>query len=504
MLPSRDVMKTLRLTLIFPTLAAAFLAGCSVGPDYQRPAIVDLPTDWRWAPAQPRDDTRKGPWWEIFQDANLNRLEKVALAKSSDLQSAIARVDSARAQARLQGAAFFPSLRFDPAYTRQQIPADYPLLSKFSLPGIGGNRIEPFNSFSVPLDLSYEVDLWGRVRRSFEAARAMAQASVADYENILLTLTSDVAIDYFTLREYDSELIILTEAAKVRAQSVRINETRVKAGRASQVDVAQAQTDYTNALAEISSIQRSRAETQNALAVLCGTMPENFDVAVQSLDDAAPAVPPGLPGTLLERRPDVASAERSVAAANARIGVAYAAFFPVVSLTGQDGFLSARASDLFNWENSAWSIGPSVRLPLFQGGQNVAGLKAARATYDEAVAQYRTTVLGAVRDVEDSLADIHFLDEQRHALDLSVDSSRHATDLAHRRFQVGQTNYTEVIVAEQAQLEAERARSQIKGQLFYASVRLVKALGGDWNAQTLQIEQPGPPPFNSETKLGAR
>jgi multidrug efflux system outer membrane protein len=485
-------------------LAAALgtlaLGGCAVGPDYHRPQMADLPTDWHWRKADPRDDAPKGDWWTLFHDPQLNDLESRAIAGNTDLQQAVARVDSSRAQARLQGAAFFPTLKFDPAYVRQQQPADLPQFSKYDLPIIG-ERIEPFNSFSVPIDLSYEVDLWGRVRRSFEAARAQAQANVADYENVLLTLTGDVAIDYFTLREYDEEIQILTLTVNARRQALDINRTRVKAGRATDIDVDQAETDYSNAQAELADVQRNRAETENALADLCGIMPGTFQEPSDPLGVEAPHVPVGLPASILERRPDIAEAERQMAAANAQIGVAYAAFFPSVSLTGQGGYLSAKASDLFNWENSVWSFGPSISLPIFLGGRNVAQLESSRADYQVTVAKYRGVVLDAVRDVEDALADLRFIARQRRALDAAVISSRRATDLARRRFIVGESNYTDVVVAEETQLAAERAQSQARGQSLYASVRLVKAMGGGWDASMLNLEQPAPYPFNSTVPL---
>jgi multidrug efflux system outer membrane protein len=416
----------------------ALLAGCSVGPNYQRPAPVALPMDWRWKKAEPSDAMAKGRWWELFHDENLNRLEELAAAQNQDLQSAVGRVDEARARARLSGASFFPTLTLNPAYTRTQLPRDNPQFSKIPIPGIL-QRYEPYNSFSVPLDFSYEIDIWGRVRRSFESAQALAQASVADYQNVLLTLNSDVAVDYLTIREYDLETQILQDTVKARTESLRINKVRVQAGRATSVDVAQAETDLTNAQAQLAAVQQSRAETQDALAVLCGINASDFPLAFHPLDIAPPPiVPAGLPTSLLERRPDVAEAERTMASRNALIGVAYAAFFPSVSLTGNGGVLSARATDLFHWQNTVWTFGPSITLPLFDGGQNLSNLQIARAQYNEAVSQYRTTVLDSVRDVEDALADLHFLAQQSTALHQSVLSAREATRLEQQRFRVGQ------------------------------------------------------------------
>jgi multidrug efflux system outer membrane protein len=482
---------------------AALLAGCTVGPDYQRPAPVALPMDWHWKKAEPRDDLAKGPWWELFHDPELNRLEDMAVAQNQDLKGAVARVDEARARARLQGASFFPTLTLAPSYTRTQLPTDNPQFAKIPIPGIL-TRLEPYNSFSVPLDLSYEIDLWGRVRRSFEAAQAQAQASVADYQNVLLTLNSDVAVEYLTLREYDSEIKILTDTVTARTESLRINRVRVEAGRATNVDVAQAQTDLTNAEAQLAAVEQSRAETEDALALLCGTNASDLELPSRPLDLIPPEIPAGLPASLLERRPDVAEAERTMAARNAQIGVAYAAFFPSVSLTGQGGVLSARATDLFHWQNTIWSIGPSVSLPLFDGGQNLSNLQMARAQYNESVTQYRSSVLSAVKDVEDALADLRFLARETAALRQSVESARQATNLEQQRFRVGQTDYTDVIVADETRLSTERSDAQVRGQQLYATVRLIKALGGGWDARELAPEKPAPIPFGSQAPLPAQ
>ena len=476
------------------------LAGCSVGPDYHRPEPVALPMDWRWKKAEPCDELTKGRWWELFGDPELDQLEETAVAQNQDLKAAVARVDEARARARLQGASFFPSITAAPAYTRTQLPADEPQFSKVPIPDILVRR-EPYNSFSVPLDLSYEIDLWGRVRRSFESAQAQAQASVADYQNVLLTLNSDVAVEYLTLREYDSETKILNDTVAARVESLRINRVRLQAGRATSLDVAQAETDLTNAQAQLASVQQSRAETLDALAVLCGSNATDLTVPFHPLDLAPPSVPVGLPSSLLERRPDVAEAERTMAAKNAQIGVAYAAFFPAVSLTGQGGVLSARASDLFHWQNTIWSFGPSISLPLFDGGTNLSNLQVARAQYNQAVDQYRGSVLNAVKDVEDALADIKFLARETAALQDSVQSARLATDLEQKRFRVGETNYTDVIVADETRLSTERTESQVRGQQLYATVRLIKALGGGWEAKELAPEQPAPIPFGTHAPL---
>jgi multidrug efflux system outer membrane protein len=383
------------------------------------------------------------------------------------------------------------------------VTTDNPQFAKIPIQGIL-KRFEPYNSFSVPLDLSYEIDIWGRVRRSFESAQAQAQATVADYQNVLLTANSDVAVEYLTLREYDSERLILEDTVKVRTEALRINRVRVEAGRATNVDVEQAETDLANAQAQLDNVEQSRAETADALAVLCGTNAGELDLPAHPLDLVPPVVPVGLPSSVLERRPDIAEAERTMAAKNALIGVAYAAFFPRVTLTGEGGYLSAKASDLFNWTNTMWQFGPSISFPIFEGGQNLSNLQVARAQYNESVANYRGTVLKAVRDVEDALADLRFLSQETAALREAVQSARTATDLQRKRFLVGETNYTDVIVADETRLSTERNASQVHGQQLYATVRLIKALGGGWDAHELAPEQPAPIPFGSEVKLPSK
>ncbi len=469
------------------SVVAVVVSGCMVGPNYNRPDPAQVtPPDWHWRVASPSDSRPKGPWWTIFHDSQLDGLEKAAVTQNQDLKAAIADFDVARAQARLSGASLFPFLTFDPSYKRTQTEQDIPEFSKTPFKS-EITRIIPYNTFSVPIDLSYELDLWGRVRRSFVAAQEQAQASGADYENVMLTLTSDVAIDYYTLRQYDREIQILQDSVKFRQEAVGINQKRVTAGRATSLDVAQAQTDFTNAQAELAQVQQSRAETQNALAVLCGLDASVFTVNALPIVGSPPEVPVGLPGSLLERRPDIAEAERNMAAKNEQIGVAYAAFFPSVSITGEGGYLSAKASDLFNWKNSIWTIGPSVRLPLFLGGENVANLAAARSSYDQTVARYRSTVLNAFKDVENALADLHFLERQRTALNASVQSAEQAVNLSQQRFTVGEVNYTDVVLTDETRLATQRNEVQVQGQQFYATIRLIKALGGGWSADELSI-----------------
>ena len=484
-------MRSLPLCLL-PIL---LLAGCSVGPDYKRPRVdadLAIPADWHWKQAEPNDAVARGPWWSLYHDPGLDALETAAVAQNQDLRAAVARVDQGRAQARLSGADFFPQLTLDAQAERERTPANSPQYKIFNFPGITIPSAT-YNSFSVPVDLSYELDVWGRVRRSFESQTAQAQADVADFENILLTLTSDVAIDYFTLRQYDAEVRILRQTVATREKSLDISQKRVRAGEATALDVHQAETELANSQADLAQVSQSRAQTQDALAYLTGQAAPNFSLPENPLStsDLPPNVPVGLPAALLERRPDIAKAERTMAAKNAEIGVAIAGYYPQISLTGQFGYLSASASNLFTLPSEAWSFGPTVQLPLFTAGKTAAQVKSARAEYDEAVADYRASVLGAFRDVEDSLAAQRDLAQQAEALDRASVASSQARQLSEERYKSGQINYFEVTDSQRTELAAQRAQAQVVGQRLYASIRLIKALGGGWDQIALRAEEPG-------------
>lgn len=462
--------------------ALLVLAGCAVGPDYKRPATTEAPAQYKaealgsWKQGQPLDNVPKGQWWEIFGDTNLNALEARAVSANQELKAAMARVDQARAVARVTRSELLPHLDFNPSYTRQRY-------SPNADPSFGSLTA---NSFSLPLDLSYEVDLWGRVRRGFESARADAEASLATFYNVLLTLQSDVAENYFTLRSMDAEIATVTGTVRLRQEQVRLVRSRFEGGIGSELDVARAETELATTEAEVAALQQRRDRMENAIAILAGQNPSNFKLAPLSVaenlwDPQTPAIPAGLPSDLLERRPDVAAAERQLAAANARIGVAKGAFFPVLTLTGSGGYLSGDVEDLFNWNSRTWSIGPSVSLPIFAGGRNRANLERARSVYDESVALYRQQVLVAFGDVEDSLSAIRHLADQAEAQSRAVTSAKRAASLAEDRYRSGIVAYIEVVDANRDELSAERANAQLAGERLIATVQLIKALGGGWN-----------------------
>ncbi|HEV2691363.1 MAG TPA: efflux transporter outer membrane subunit [Verrucomicrobiae bacterium] len=468
------------LLLSFASAQAGIL---TVGPDYKAPSN-SVPTSYKaadlgnWKVGQPLDGVTKGDWWTVFGDDTLNTLESQAAHSNQELQAAIARVDQARATARVARADLLPSLSADPSYVRQRY-------SPNANPSFGAITA---NTFSTPLDLSYEVDLWGRVRRGFESARADAQASIATYFNVLLTLQSDVAQNYFSLRSLDAEIATVDGTVALRKEQVKLVHDRFDSGIGNQLDVAQAETELATTEAEAASLAQKRDQMENAIAILVGENPADFRLAAlpeadKKWNPQPPAIPAGLPADLLERRPDVAAAERNLASANAKIGVAKGSFFPVVTLTGSGGYLSGDVESLFNWGSRAWSFGPSVSLPIFAGGRNLANLKHAKSAYDESVALYRQQVLVAFGDVENSLSGIRHLGDQSAAQSRAVVFARQAADLADERYRSGIVAYLSVVDANRDALAAERANAQLAGQRLIATVQLIKSLGGGWSEQ---------------------
>ena len=453
----------------------ALLYACTVGPDYIKPDTAQItPQDWRWKVAEPKDDVPKGEWWKVFRDPVLDGLENLAVAANQDLQAAVARVDAARAAARISRSEFFPTVSLDPLVKRERTTGNLPTPIPFPIPAAY------VNTFSVPFDLSYEVDLWGRVRRSFESAQTEAEARVADYGNVLLALTADVAANYFLIRSLDSEIAVLQRTVALRSETVRILRGRYGSGAIPEMDLNQVKTEAAGARADLADAARRRAETVNALALLCGKPASSFNIDPLTGKIDPPAIPVGLPSSLLERRPDIARAERILQSKNAQIGVAQAAHFPVLRLTGQSGYLSNEVENLFSGTNSVWSIAPAVSFPFFTAGRTAAGVERARALYEEALAQYRQTVLTAFKEVEDSLAQIVLQNEQADALREATAAAESVTVAAKGRYDAGLTNYLDVVDTERRTLQYELRLAQLDARRFAATVRLIKALGGSW------------------------
>jgi multidrug efflux system outer membrane protein len=486
--------------LICGTLA--LMTGCSVGPDYVQPSApqpAGYSESGPWKKADPKDDISKGDWYKIFHDSKLNELEGQAVVTSQTLMAAIARVSEERALARETEAAFFPDVNFEGSYTRQrtspnngqlaaQSPAGSPPLTvttpggPVTIPGSrGGGRPYTFNSATVvPFDLSYEVDIWGKIRRSFESAGDTAQATVADYENVLLGLKADVATTYFAIRTADSEIDVQVRSIKSFQDNLNLTNSRFQGGISTQLDVDQAEATLAAAQAQLATLRSQRATLEHGLAVLLGLPPEGFKIAYHPLDIAPPSVPAGMPSDLLERRPDVAAAERRCAAQNAKIGVAISAYFPVVNLTGSTGFDSGDLGLLFNWQSRIWSYGPNIQFPIFEGGQISAQVKQEKASYEENVANYRETVLTAFQNVEDSLSSLRYQAEQQEAQDRAYKAYKAALDLTNARYTTGLVSYFDVIQAQGLELTAEQTDVQVRGNRIATTVQLVKALGGGW------------------------
>ena len=471
--------------------ALALLVGCKVGPDYKRPEATTIPTAYTgatnvvstdsgatnvWKVAQPQAQLPKGNWWEIFGDADLNDLERQASAANQQLKVAVARLDEARAQMDVTRAGLFPNISLSGSYTRQRTSPNTPL----STTGAASGKAATFSDFLVPLTLGYEVDLWGRVRRSVESARAQAQASADDLETIKLMIQAEVGVDYFTLRALDAQRAVLNSSVQVFTKSLQLTRNLRAGGAVSDLDVAQSLTVLKTTEAQLPAVTLQRAQFEHAVALLVGQPASTFHVSEHALSTASPLIPPGLPSELLERRPDISAAERRMASANASIGVAKAAFFPTVQLNGLAGFESLSAGTLFNWSSRLWAVGPSITLPIFEGGKLRAGLRLAKATYEEMVASYRQSVLTAFAEVEDNLAAQTLLANQYAAESDALVAARKQLEIVNNQYRDGLITYLEVATAESTALNVEFAATALRGQQLVAAVTLVKALGGGW------------------------
>lgn len=497
------------------TAFAGFPNFPAVGPNYKGPPKVETLPEFKdgvWKKAQPRDAIPRGDWWTVFRDPVLNRLEQQAVAANQDIALGVDRIAQVRAQVRVATADFFPNVDTEPSAMRERTTDTAPVQrgelvgnnpfagalggtsggagSTGATSGASSNQplvldTQPlsttYNLFNFPLNLNWELDLFGRVRRNREAARASAQAAVADFNNTLLSVTANVASTYYEVRALDAELGVLEHTIATRQDALNIANERLNAGLTSELDVQRATADLASDQADLDSVRRSRKEMENALATLLGIPATNFNLARRAVTAThVPNIPPGLPSSLLERRPDVASAERQLAASNARVGVAVAAFFPIIRLTGAAGFESADMGDLFDWQSRFWQIGPSITLPIFEGGRNTANLNAAQAVYRQQVDVYHKQVLIAFQDVENALADLHTLSDQSDAEDRAIAAAVRALKLSQDQYGKGAVNFLDVLDAERTLLSSERISVQLFGQRLQATVSLIKALGGTW------------------------
>jgi outer membrane protein, multidrug efflux system len=453
------------------------------GPKYQKPS-VSTPQNWQtpapWQEALPLDSLPKGMWWAFFGDAELNQYEQRAMASNQTLQAAVARLSEARASARVTAAGLYPELDAGARAIRERLSGNRP---------VNGALARPVpvtqNEFTLPFTLNYEVDLFGRVRHTVEAANAQLQASAADLENVRLLVSSELAADYFQLRELDSEIAVVQKAITYQQQALTLVNNRHTGGAASGLEVAQQQVVLDSSITQLSLLQQQRAQFQHALAMLQGLAPAEFIAPVRGLESEPPKLPLILPSELLQRRPDVAIAERQTAAANARIGVARGALYPSISLGGSSGLDSVAIGALLNAPSFFWSLGLSALEPVIAGGRNRAQLDFARGGYQEAVANYRETALTAFQQVEDALSGLTILGAAYASQRRAVSDAERALQLANARYTGGLVTYLDVITAEEQALSNEREETQLLGQRMTTSVLLVKALGGGWDSSSI-------------------
>jgi NodT family efflux transporter outer membrane factor (OMF) lipoprotein len=471
-----------RLRAVVALALAGGCGACSLAPHYERPATAAPPPAYKeldgWKIAVPADTQPRGRWWAIYQDPSLDALETQAADANQSLKAAFARLEQAHAQTRIARAAYFPSLTADAGATRTRTSLNSPNF----VPGAPN----PENDFTVGGVLSYEIDLFGRVRNTVSGARASEQASAGDAAALGLSVQAELAGDYFVLRGLDAQQELLDRTVSDYARALKLTENLYQGGAAAVSDVEQAQAQLETARTQAEDTRLRRAQTEHAIAVLVGREASGFSLAPRPLetDVAPPAVDPGLPSQLLERRPDVSAAERRVASANASIGVARAAYFPTFSLSAALGLESTATSNWMRAPSRFWALGPEAALPLFNGGLYRAQTAAARAAYDEQVANYRASVLTAFQDVEDNLAALRQLEHESVSEAAAVAATKGAFDQAVLRYQGGLVTYLEVVSTENAALAARLSAVDIQTRRITASVLLVKALGGDWHAPT--------------------
>jgi multidrug efflux system outer membrane protein len=468
-------------------VSAALLFGCAAGPEYQKP-VLDLPVAWKveapWREGRPDDAAAKGPWWQRFGDAELDALEQRSMANSPTLAMAGARLAQARSALAATSAGVLPQLGLSERAARQKISANRPL-TNYASPNFSTVQ----NELSVAMTVNYEVDLAGRVQQSIALAQASVEQSAADFENTRLLLSADLATNYFNLREIDVELNVLARAIGLQQRALELVSARHELGAATGLDLAQQQALLDTTLVQIDLLRRQRGQFEHAVATLAGIPAAQFTLAPDLRELTAPPVPLGVPSDVLERRPDIAAAERAMAGANAQIGVANAAFYPSIMLGAAVGVDSTDLASLFNAPSLLWSIGLSAAQTLFDGGRTRANVEYARAGYTATVANYRRVVLGAMQEVEDGITGLATLERATHQAGTAVESARRVFDMTTARYEGGASTYFEVITAQQALLASERQAAQLLGQRLVTSVFLIKALGGDWQRTSQATSQ---------------
>jgi NodT family efflux transporter outer membrane factor (OMF) lipoprotein len=483
--------RTLPLTFTF--IAALLLAGCTVGPKYVKPTVPTAPAYKEappqsfkeaggvWKPAAAGNQTLAGKWWQVFEDPELNTLEEQVTISNQDLKVAEARFRQARALIRFNRASEFPTISTAPgtAYVRDSA----------NIPGLPASTQQASTGdFVLPFDLSYEVDFWGRIRRTVAAARQETQATAADLATASLSLHAEVALDYFELRGADAQKQILDDTVKTYNDAWQLTETRFEGGAAPRSDVAQAKTQLDDAKVQDTDVTVQRAAYEHAIAVLIGKPPANFTLPPRPLDLQPPVIPVGVPSELLERRPDIAAAERRVAEANEQIGIARAAYFPSVLLNAVGGFEGTHLSNWFAWPSAFWAVGPALAETLFDAGRRRATSQAAWANFDATSATYRQTSLTAFQQVEDNLAALRILEGEAQQQHEATASAEDWLQVSMNRYTGGVDNYLQVITAQTSALANQRNDVDISRRRMDASVLLIKAVGGGWNVSQLPTQ----------------
>ena len=478
--------------LAVPALLSSLLilAGCASAPQFERAevatpaafkeALASPVTNTNWKEAQPSEHIQRGNWWQLFGDEQLNKLENQAMAANQNLQAATARLKQSRALHDDARAGLFPQLdaslgasRARPSPVSQGLPDNA--------------HVAPGTSYTARLGIAYELDVFGRVAATVNAAEAERQKGEALFFSVQLALQADVAQTYFQIRELDAEQAHYAGTVELRSQTLKLVQRRYEEGDISELDLARARSELATAQSEAFGIARARANAEHALALLTGLAPADFSLKALPLQGLDLVIPAGMPSALLERRPDIAAAERAMAAANARMGVARSAFFPRFDLTGSLGHESASLGDLFNWSTRSFLIGPLLSMPVFDGGRRQAGINKAEAMYEEEVANYRQTVLNAFREVEDSLAELRILTQQIKSQDMALQSSERAATLSHIQYREGSVSFLNVIDADRNVLQQRRQAAQLDGARAKATVSLIRALGGGWQTGGEQV-----------------
>lgn len=463
-----------RIAASLGAVAVLYFSGCTVGPKYVRPA-ADVPADYKetgnWKPAQPSDEVTKGTWWKVYRDPQLDALEDQISVSNQTLKISQAQFAEARAAVKISRAGYYPTVTGGISATHYSGAANAPLVSGKS----------SYQDYIIPVDVSYEPDVWGRVRRTVEASRSEAQATAADLANVELRIRAELAFDYFSLRGLDAEKALLDSTVISFQKALDLTTTRYMGGLASAVDVAQAQTQLETTRAQSIDVGVARADFEHAIAVLIGKPASQFSLPPVPLVTPPPGIPPGLPSELLERRPDIAASERRVQEANAQIGVAKAAYFPLFTFTGAGGLESAAISTLIQGPSALWTLGGAAAQTIIEGGARRGAVNQAYALRDQAIATYQQTVLTAFQEVEDNLAALRILQEEAEVEDGAVTAAQHSVSLSITRYKGGIANYLEVTTAQSAALADEVTAVNILTRRMTSSVLLVKAIGGGWN-----------------------